>query len=74
MRKRKLEAEAVEAVLFLWKRKRENSTAFASTYEGRMEEERKLFVLSFREEQIGGAYTLRNESEEESFSEMWTPT
>jgi len=27
MWKRKLEAEAVEAVLFLWKRKRENPTA-----------------------------------------------
>ena len=30
MWKQKLEAEAVEAVLFLWKRKRENSTACAS--------------------------------------------
>jgi len=28
---RDVEAEAVEAVLFLWKRKRENHTASAST-------------------------------------------
>jgi len=31
MWKRKLEAVAVEAILFLWKRKRENPTASAST-------------------------------------------
>ena len=38
-----------------WKRKRENSTASASTQEGRMEEEKKLVLLSFGEERIGGA-------------------
>ena len=52
---RDVEAEAVEAVLFLWKRKREKSTASASTQEGRMEREKKLVLLSFVEEQIGGA-------------------
>ena len=36
------EVEAVEAVLFLWKRKREKSTASASTQEGRMEREKKI--------------------------------
>ena len=41
---------------------------------GRMEREKKLVLLSFVEEQIGVAYTLRNESEEESFREMLTST
>ena len=39
-----------------------------------MEREKKLVLLSFVEEQIGGAYTLQNESEEESFREMLTST
>ena len=37
-------------------------------------EKRNLVLLSFVEEQIEGAYTLRNESEEESFREMLTST
>ena len=47
----------VEEVLFLWKRrrKRENSTASASTLEGRMEGEKKLVLLSFGEERVGRA-------------------
>ena len=36
--------------------------------------EKKLVLLSFGEERIGGAQTLRNESEEESFREMSTST
>ena len=32
----------------------------------------KLVLLSFKEERIEGAYTLRNESEEELFREMLT--
>ena len=39
-----------------------------------MEEEKKLVLLSFGEERIEGAYTLRNDSEEESFREMLTCT
>ena len=42
--------------------------------ERRMEEEKELVLLSVGEERIGGAYTLRNESEEELFREMLTPT
>ena len=38
-----------------------------------MDEEKKLVLLSFGEERIGGAETLRNESEEKSFREMLTP-
>ena len=34
----------------------------------------KLVLLSFREERMKRAYTLRNESEEKSFREMLTPT
>ena len=49
---RDAEAE-VEAVFSLRKRKGENSTA--STYEGKMEGEKKLVLLSFGEERIGGA-------------------
>ena len=42
---------------------------------GRKNKEKKNLVLpSFVEEQIGGAYTLRNESEEKSFREMLTST
>ena len=41
---------------------------------GRIEGEKKLVLLSFGEERIEEAYTLRNESEEESFREMLTPT
>ena len=37
-----------------------------------MEGKKKLVLQSFREERIGGAKTLRNESEEESFREMLT--
>ena len=37
-----------------------------------MEEEKKLVLLSFGEELIRGAQTLRNESEEKSFREMLT--
>ena len=33
-----------------------------------------MVLLSFGEERIGGAYILRNESEEKSFREMLTPT
>ena len=40
-----------------------------------LEEGKKESVLpSDREERIGGAYTLRNEREEELFREMLTPT
>ena len=39
-----------------------------------MEREKESVLLSIEEKQIGGAYTLRNESEEELFSEMLTPT
>ena len=42
--------------------------------EGRMKEEKESVLPSVREEQIGEAYTLRNESEEELFREMLTPT
>ena len=38
------------------------------------EREKKLVLLSFVEERIGGAQTLRNESEEKSFREMLTST
>ena len=42
---------------------------------GRKNKEKKnLVILSFAEEQIGGAYTLKNESEEESFREMLAST
>ena len=33
-----------------------------------------IVLLSIGEERKGGAYTLRNESEEKSFREMLTPT
>ena len=39
-----------------------------------MEGEKKLVLLSFGEEEIEGAKTLRNESEEESLREMLTST
>ena len=39
-----------------------------------MEGEKELVLLSFEKERIGGAYTLRNESEEKSFREMLTST
>ena len=35
---------------------------------------KKLVLLSFVEERVRGAYTLRNDSEEESFREMLTST
>ena len=41
--------------------------------EGRIKR-KNLVLLTFVEEQIGGAYTLRNENEEESFREMLTST
>ena len=49
----------MEAVLFMGKRKWEKSTDSASTYEERIEEEKKLVLLSFREERIEGAYTIK---------------
>ena len=39
-----------------------------------MEGEKELVLLSIKKEQIGGAYTLRNDSEEELLREMLTPT
>ena len=39
-----------------------------------MEEEKEFVLPSIPEKQIGGAQTLRNESEEELFREMLTPT
>ena len=39
-----------------------------------MEGEKKSLVPSVGEERIEGAYTLRNDSEEELFGEMSTPT
>ena len=41
---------------------------------GKNKEKKNLVLLSFVEEQIGGAYTLTNESEEKSFREMLTST
>ena len=41
---------------------------------GRMEREKESVLPSVGEERIGGAYTLRNDSEEELFREMLTPT
>ena len=42
--------------------------------EERMEGEKEAVWPSVGEERIGGAYTLRNESEEELLREMLTPT
>ena len=42
--------------------------------EERMEGEKKLVLLSVGEKQIGEAYILRNESEEEPFREMLIST
>ena len=42
--------------------------------EERVEEEKESIMSSVGEEQIGGAYTLRNDSEKELFREMLTPT
>ena len=39
-----------------------------------MEEEKKSVLLSVGEDRIGGAYTLRNESEEGLFREMLIST
>ena len=39
-----------------------------------MEGEKELVLPSVGKEQIGGAYPLRNDSEEELFREMLTPT
>ena len=41
---------------------------------GKNGERKKLVLLSFVEEQIGRAYTLRNESEEELYREMLIST
>ena len=41
---------------------------------GRMEGEKESVLPSVGEERIGGAYTLRNDSEEELLREMLTPT
>ena len=41
---------------------------------GKNGERKKLVLLSFVEERIWGAYTLRNESEEKLFREMLTST
>ena len=42
--------------------------------EGKNRGRKKLVLLSFGEERIEGAYKLRNESKEEAFREMLTPT
>ena len=42
--------------------------------EGMMEGKKEWVLLSVGEEQIGGALTLRNESEEKLFREMLIPT
>ena len=42
--------------------------------EGRIEGEKESVLPSVREERIGGAYTLRNDPEEDLFREMLTPT
>ena len=39
-----------------------------------MEEEKESVLPSIGEERIGGAYTLKNKSEEEFFREMLTST
>ena len=39
-----------------------------------MEGEKELVLPSVEEEQIGGAYTLRNDTEGELLREMLTPT
>ena len=39
-----------------------------------MVEEKELVLPSVGEERIAGVYTLRNQSEEELFREMLTPT
>ena len=39
-----------------------------------MEGEKKSVLPSVGEERIGGAYTLRNDTEEELLREMLTPT
>ena len=39
-----------------------------------MEGEKKSVLPSIREERIEGAYTLRNDTEEELLREMLTPT
>ena len=42
--------------------------------EGKIEGEKELVLPSVGEEQIGVAYTLRNDTEEELLREMLTPT
>ena len=42
--------------------------------EEKMERKKESVLLSVEEERIGGAQTLRKESEEELFSEMLIPT
>ena len=41
--------------------------------EGKIEGEKELVLRSVEEEQIGGAYKLRKESEEELLEEMLIP-
>ena len=42
--------------------------------EGRMEGEKESVLPSIGEERIGGAYKLRNDTEEELLREMFDPT
>ena len=42
--------------------------------EGRIEGEKESVLPSVGEERIGGAYTLRNDTKEDLFREMLTPT
>ena len=42
--------------------------------EGRIEGEKESVLPSVGEERIGGAYTLRNDTEEDLLREMLTPT
>ena len=42
--------------------------------EGRIEGEKESVLPSVGEKRIGGAYTLRNDTEEELLREMLTPT
>ena len=42
--------------------------------EGRIEGEKESVLPFVGEERIGGAYTLRNDTEEDLFREMLTPT
>ena len=67
MWKRKQKLEAVEA-------EARKIHRFRFHIGGKNGERKKLVLLSFVEERIGGAQTLRNESEEKMFREMLTST